>query len=87
MCNYDFKSPGQEVCKEGDPGSEVFIVISGALTVETFRGSDSIRLAELGPGAYFGELVRFVQRTLTSYPGAGTSCLKKAKSAVLGRDE
>lgn len=62
MCNYEFVKAGQRVCSEGEAGSEIYIVLDGKLAVSTTArsgdGGDPLRLATLGPGDYFGELVR-----------------------------
>lgn len=58
LCNYDFKAAGQTVCVEGDTGNEIYIVLDGGLMVEVrTSGEDTIKLAELQPGDYFGEMV------------------------------
>ena len=43
---------GATVCEEGSPGSEFFLIMSGGATV-SMSGKP---LAELGPGAFFGEM-------------------------------
>lgn len=64
MCNYEFVKAGQRVCSEGEAGSEIYIVLDGKLCVSTQgKGKEDgkdhdVRLATLGPGDYFGELVR-----------------------------
>lgn len=71
MCNYEFVKAGQRVCSEGEAGSEIYIVLDGKLAVSTTAATSStsggggvsgnpLRLATLGPGDYFGELVRGV---------------------------
>jgi hypothetical protein len=64
MCNYEFVKAGQRVCTEGEAGSEIYIVLDGHLAVSTTAagggkegGGGPVRLATLGPGEYFGELV------------------------------
>lgn len=44
--------PGQEIVKEGDEGDELFIVLTGKARVESAKA----QIAELGPGAHFGEM-------------------------------
>ena len=59
MCNYEFIKAGQKVCCEGENGHEIYIVLDGHLTVHTTKsGGEIVSLAQLGPGDYFGELVR-----------------------------
>ena len=47
--------PGRAIIHEGEPGDQFFVVTHGA--VEVTRGGR--RVAELGPGDYFGELALF----------------------------
>jgi hypothetical protein len=44
-------SAGDILCREGEPGTDVFLVLDGVLRVE--QGGD--RVAEFGPGAVLGE--------------------------------
>lgn len=43
--------PGQILALEGDPGSGMFVILDGTVSVEWRGGS-----VELGPGDFFGEL-------------------------------
>jgi len=43
---------GETVAREGDVGREFFVIVDG--TAEVVRGAD--RIAELGPGDFFGEM-------------------------------
>jgi CRP-like cAMP-binding protein len=43
---------GDELCVEGEPGNEFFVVVDG--TAEASVGGDT--LGELGPGSFFGEM-------------------------------
>jgi CRP-like cAMP-binding protein len=54
---------GKVVVQQGAYGTEFFVVIDGALSVE----HDGARIADLGPGAFFGELALLakIQRTAT----------------------
>jgi hypothetical protein len=74
---------GQDVCKEGDVGDAVFLLVKGKVRVFTGGGDRPERtLSELGPGACIGEMavfdaaprsatVRAVERTrLLVVPGA-----------------
>jgi hypothetical protein len=44
--------PNAQIVKQGDRGTEMFIVVDGEVTVER----DGIKIAELGPGGHFGEM-------------------------------
>jgi NADH dehydrogenase len=48
--------PGQEVFVQGDLGDRVYIIMRGRAAVSREEGGRTIRLAELGPGEYFGEM-------------------------------
>ncbi len=54
---------GELVVREGEAGSDMFIVVSGRVSVERHR----IPFAELGPGGHFGEmaLVEYAERSAT----------------------
>jgi voltage-gated potassium channel len=43
---------GDELCVEGEPGDDFFVVVDG--TAEAQVGGDT--MAELGPGSFFGEM-------------------------------
>jgi small-conductance mechanosensitive channel/CRP-like cAMP-binding protein len=49
---------GESVIHQGDQGSSMFVVLSGRVEVTVRQGPESspVRLAELGPGEYFGEM-------------------------------
>lgn len=52
--------PGQLLCREGDQGDDVFLIVRGAVRVYTGgEGTPERTLAELGPGAYLGEMSVF----------------------------
>lgn len=65
MATYEVKRQGQAICREGEEGQEIFIVLDGkakVVTEDRTRSDESgkfvtTELAELGPGDYFGELV------------------------------
>lgn len=44
---------GEMLCRQGEPGGDVFIVLSGRLGVQT---GDGERLAEVGPMSVIGEM-------------------------------
>ncbi len=43
---------GQVILREGDPGGEFFVVVDGHSEVSV----DGQRVAEIGPGSFFGEM-------------------------------
>ncbi len=53
---------GAVVCAEGQPGDEMYIIEDGRFLVEGTLGSKIVRLAELGPGAVFGEMAVVTQQ-------------------------
>lgn len=55
---------GSTVVKEGERGVAMFVIVSGH--AEAIKG-DSTRLAEYGPGSFFGELALF-----ESFPRSAT---------------
>jgi hypothetical protein len=61
---------GTTLVKQGDTGSEVFLVLDGVLRVE----HDGERLAEYGPGAMLGERARLESGVRTSTLVAVTAC-------------
>lgn len=56
LSRFDFE-PGQFVIREGDLSRDMYVVLSGALTVYKFdEDGDLIPIAELGEGDCFGEM-------------------------------
>jgi len=47
---------GEIVCRPGDPGDHIAMVVSGALTAEAPGCGDSTPLNRIGPGEIFGEM-------------------------------
>ncbi len=47
---------GQVIFKEGDPGSDLFLVTRGRASVYLWSGGGNIRLVTFAPGTVFGEL-------------------------------
>ncbi len=60
-------SAGQEIVRQGEPGSRFYIVNSGQVEVVRRQGTQEQILATLGPGKYFGEvaLIKGIYRTAT----------------------
>lgn len=79
----DEVSAGTDVVRQGDPGTETFVVARGLLKVVRKEGADETVLAELGPGAVFGEMA-LVSATPRS---ASVVAVEPAQLLVLVRDE
>ncbi len=47
---------GAVVFEEGDPGSRMYVIVSGSVRIEKRVGSRNLTLAVLGPGEAFGEM-------------------------------
>ena len=47
---------GQEIVRQGEPGSRFYMISSGTVEVVRRTGTDEQVLATLGPGQYFGEV-------------------------------
>ena len=51
---------GQVLCREGDPGEEMFVVVRGSIVVsKPVTGRVEQVLARIGPGDFFGEMSLF----------------------------
>lgn len=87
----DFKE-GQTIIREGDMGSEFFVIKHGEANVFVEKGNESpVRVAVLKDGDYFGEmsLLRDEPRTATIVAHTGMSALKitRDKFQALGLNE
>ena len=58
--------PGDIIVKEGEPGSEAFIITSGSCAVYKGEGEHRILLNEIGVGDVFGELAVFAGQPRTA---------------------
>ena len=76
-------SKGHEIVRQGDPGNEAFVVARGALKVVRREGADETLLAQLGPGAIFGEMALISE----SPRSASVIALEPAQLLVLARPE
>ncbi|HEY6880969.1 MAG TPA: cyclic nucleotide-binding domain-containing protein [Polyangiales bacterium] len=76
-------SSGHEIVRQDDPGNEAFVVARGALHVVRRQGADETVLAQLGPGAIFGEMALISE----SPRSASVIALEPAQLLVLARDE
>jgi hypothetical protein len=61
---------GADLVRQGEPGTEIFLVLDGVVGVER----DGTRLAEYGPGALLGERAALEDGTRTSTLVAVTPC-------------
>ena len=61
---------GAILAKQGEPGTQVFLVLDGVIRVE----HDGERLAEYGPGALLGERAHLEEGARTSTLEAVTPC-------------
>jgi CRP-like cAMP-binding protein len=76
-------SGGQEVVRQDDQGQEAFVVARGVLKVVRRTGGDETILAQLGPGAMFGEMA-----LMSAAPrSASVIALEPTQLLVLGRAE
>jgi hypothetical protein len=74
---------GDVLVRQGEPGSDVFLILDGVLLVE----KDGERLAEYGPGALLGERAHLEQGGRTSSLIAVTSCrIAAVDAAALDRN-
>ena len=74
-------SAGQEIIRQGDPGSRFYIVNNGKVEVVRNTGLEEKVLATLGPGKYFGEvaLLKDSDRTATVRAVEDTTVLSIAR--------
>jgi Cyclic nucleotide-binding domain len=70
-------TPGTAVVRQGEPGTELYLILDGAVRVER----DGERLAEYGPGAMLGERAGLEGGTRTSSVIAVTACRVASASA------
>ena len=56
---YEKYNPGEYICKEGDTGSDMFIIKSGKVEVLKEIGESEMKIATLGPRDFFGEMALF----------------------------
>ena len=74
-------SAGQEIIRQGDPGSRFYIVNTGKVEVVRRTGANEQVVATLGPGRYFGEvaLLHASERTATVRAVEDTTVLSIAR--------
>jgi len=73
---------GEYLFKEGDTGQDMFYILDGAVRVAKKAGQVTKTLAEIGSGAYLGEMAALIDipRSASAYT------LKKSYVAVIGGD-
>jgi CRP-like cAMP-binding protein len=73
--------PGQVLAVPGDPGSGMFVVLDGEVSVEVRGGFH----AELGPGSFFGEVALLVPSGRVARVRAATTarCLSIPRDVAL----
>jgi CRP/FNR family transcriptional regulator, cyclic AMP receptor protein len=71
--------PGQVLALPGDPGSGMYVVLDGTVSVEVRGGFH----AELGPGSFFGEVALLVRSGRVARVRAAT----KARCLSIPRDD
>src|ERR671935_2232825 len=74
--------PGRVLAVPGDPGSGMFVVLDGTVSVEVRGGFH----AELGPGQFFGEVALLVPSGRVARVRAATRarCLSIPRETALG---
>jgi len=75
VARFDAKAP---IVNAGDPGEAFYVILSGRAKVRRGRGRAT---AELGPGAYFGEMALFdgAPRSVSIVAETETLCLVLAR--------
>ena len=59
-------APGETVIRGGDPGSSMFVVHNGRVSVEVTENGRSRTVATLSDGAFFGEMALFTGEPRTA---------------------
>lgn len=47
---------GYELIRQGDPGDAFYLIATGVVSVWVNKGTGRVKVAELGPDKYFGEM-------------------------------
>ncbi|GAB3268706.1 Crp/Fnr family transcriptional regulator [Chitinimonas naiadis] len=55
-CQFEQHPAGKRLLSEGEDGSELYVLLSGSVSVRRFGGISEHELTRLGPGETFGEL-------------------------------
>lgn len=75
--------PGQEVFRQGELGDRLYLILSGEVDVVREQEGDSVVLARLGPGQWFGEMA-LLHMTIRS---ASVRCVLPLDVLSLPREE
>jgi hydroxyacylglutathione hydrolase len=72
---------GAVIFHEGAPGSEFYIIISGAVAIRKAIGGTDTHLATLTPGSFFGEMA-----VLDHYPRSATAIAVESDTTLMAVD-
>lgn len=74
--------PGETVCREGEVGTEFFVLLAGKVSVTVDDLGTPRRVAELGAGQFFGEMAALTNglrnATVTVEEEADLLCVSRA---------
>jgi small-conductance mechanosensitive channel len=84
--------PGEVIVREGDEGTELFVIMSGSADVEVSSGGTVSKVATMSAGAFFGEmsLLTGAPRSATVRAATPVTVLaigKEAMAAVLAKNQ
>lgn len=75
---------GEVICRQGEPGNEMYVVVRGRIKISVERGSHEFQLLDyLGPGDHFGEMSLLIERPRS----ATASAVLESELLVLERDD
>lgn len=66
---------GDTIFQEGEPGGRLFLIQEGSVDISFGQGKELVRLANLVPGQYFGELSLFDGEPRSATARAARPCL------------
>jgi CRP/FNR family cyclic AMP-dependent transcriptional regulator len=67
--------PGQAVFREGDVGETLYIIVSGQVSIEKLGpSSETVHIAQRGPGEHFGELALLDDQPRSADAVTATEC-------------
>ncbi|MDZ4782197.1 MAG: cyclic nucleotide-binding and patatin-like phospholipase domain-containing protein [Planctomycetia bacterium] len=74
---------GELICRQGEPGNEMYVVVRGRIKISVERGSHEFQLLDyLGPGDHFGEMSLLIERPRS----ATAAAVLESELLVLERD-